>query len=121
MTPRLHYPFGQPPPGVEVFWRCEVTRYSVVIDAEAEIFGTSDPRLAMQWWSVKRRTPKGVRLNVGTFVNLSAIKKWANPTQEGALADFKARKDKQIGILSARLREAEKDRALADKVKEINL
>jgi hypothetical protein len=113
-TPRLYFSFGQPPVGVEVMWRCEARRYSVVLDAEAEIYGTSAPRLNMTWWRVKHRTPKGARLEIGTFVNLSATKKWANVTQELALADFKARKRKHISILTHRLREAEQELKLAE-------
>lgn len=112
---KLHYTFGQPPEGKDVLWRCEARRYSVVIDPEAEVYGTSAPRLEMTWWSIKRRTPKGARLNVGTFVNLTAVKRWACNTQAEALESFKARKRKQISILSYRLREAEGDLALAEK------
>ncbi len=108
---KLYYSFGQPPAGIDVLWRCEARRYSYTADADAEreVFGTTNPRLEMQWWSVKHRTPKGARLNIGTFVNLTATKRWACNTQAEALESFMARKRKQISILSHRIVEAEKD------------
>jgi hypothetical protein len=102
---KLHYPFGQPPDGVDVLWRCEAKRYSYVIDADSDQYGVTSPRLEMSWWRVSRRTPKGAWTH-GHFVLLTARKKWACQTQEDAIASFIARKNRQIAILTAQLRRA---------------
>jgi hypothetical protein len=109
---KLHYPFGPAPEGVDVLWRCEAQRYSVVIDPDADRYGVTPPRLEMCWWQVNRRTPQGAWIG-GKFVLLTATKRWACPTEEEALESFIARKRKQIRILSTQLRRAEADMALA--------
>lgn len=109
--PKIHYPFGPAPEGVDVLWRCEAKRYSYTIDADADQYGVTAPRLEMCWWHVDRRTPKGA-WTCGRFVLLTAIKKWACNTQEDALESFKARKKKQIRILSTQLARAQADLAL---------
>ncbi|WFU52219.1 hypothetical protein QA639_21160 [Bradyrhizobium pachyrhizi] len=109
---RLHYPRGQPPEGEDVLWRCEAKRYSYVVDADREEYGVTDPRLEMWWWEVKRRTPKGAWLWTGEFVLLTAFKKKYAETEALAIRDFKARKNKQIQILSRQLANAERELAL---------
>jgi hypothetical protein len=109
---QVHYSFGPAPAGVDVLWRCEAKRYSVVIDADADIYGVSDPRLEMTWWRIDRRTPKGAWVG-GQFIRLTAFKRWACNTEEEAFASFIARKKKHIAILSSQLRRAEADLALA--------
>lgn len=105
----LEYPFGHPDPGQDVLWRCEVTRYSVVIDADAERFGVSRPHPEMQWFRVVKRTRCGARLECGRFVRLTAHKRWACQTQQEAIESFVARKNAQIRILSAKLERAKED------------
>lgn len=109
----MKYPFGQPAAGMDVLWRCEAKRYSIVIDAEADYYGTSDPELEMQWWQVRHRTPNGARLMIDKFVLLTATKRWACNTEAEALVSFVARKNCQIAILTGHLRKAEADLALA--------
>lgn len=111
---KMHYPFGPAPEGVDVLWRCEAKRYSVVIDAEAEIYGTTDPRLEMTWWRVTKRTPKGARLVEGRFVLLTARKRWACNTRQEALESFVARKRRQIDILDDKLARARKELQLTE-------
>jgi hypothetical protein len=108
---KIHYPFGQPPEGVDVLYRCEAKRYSVVIDADADLYGVSAPRLEVTWWQVEHRTPKGAWA-AGRFVLLTAYKKWAAETEAEAIRDFVARKRKQIRILAAQLQSAERELAL---------
>lgn len=110
----LHFTFGQPPADKEVYWRVEARRYSYVVDPEAEIYGVTRPRLEATWWSVQKHTPKGVRLNVGTLVLHNSVKKWACPTLGEAIQSFKARKNKQIAILTARLNAAKQELALLE-------
>lgn len=109
-----HYIFGQPPEGMDVLWRVEACRYSYTIDADTDTYGVTDPRLEITWYKVLKRTPKGARL-ADRFILLSATKRWACNTEQEALASFVARKNKQISILTHRLRAAEKDLALASK------
>jgi hypothetical protein len=60
-----------------------------------------------------RRTPKGAWIG-GKFVRLTAHKKWACNTEDDALESFKARKRRQIAILSGNLQRAERELALTD-------
>ena len=102
----IHYPVGKPADPRQVLWRCEDKVYSVVIDAEAEIFGTSTPRLEMWWHPVARWTPKGAWVS-GKFVLLTAEKKWACRTEEEAIESLRQRRLKQARILRKRLEQAE--------------
>lgn len=66
-----------------------------------------------------RHTPKGVWLdNFGEqkFVLKAAHKQFACPTPEAALESFKARKRRQIGIISARLKAAKEGLEVAEKL-----
>lgn len=111
---KLHFAFSQPLEGTDVLWRVEAKRYSYVIDADADLYGVTGPRLEATWWSIKKRTPKGARLNTGMFVLLTARKKWACNTVDEALESFRKRKERQIKILSAKLDAAKLDLSLAD-------
>lgn len=102
------YPFGKPPEGVDVLWRAEARRYSYIIDAELERYGTTRPKLELHWYKVKKRTPCGAWVD-DKFVNLNCTKRYAVPTEAEALESFKARKQRQIKILSSRLSEAEEE------------
>ena len=112
MLKHLTYPRGPVPAGTPVLWRCEAKRYSVCIDPDRDVYGTTPPRLEMSWWTIDRATPKGAWV-CGRFVLLTATKRWACPTEEEALGSFTARKRKQIRILSTQLSRAEADLALA--------
>ncbi|UPT95468.1 hypothetical protein J4G48_0040655 [Bradyrhizobium barranii subsp. apii] len=112
MIKHVHYPRGAAPASTPVLWRCEAKRYSVCVDPDRDVYGTTPPKLEMWWWEIDRVTPKGAWV-CGRFVLLSATKRWACPTEEEALESFMARKRKQIRILSHRLKEAEVDLALA--------
>ena len=52
---------------------------------------------------VQKKTPCGVRLDCGRFVNNSHRKRWAYPTDEEARSAFLARKRRQALILKAQL------------------
>lgn len=106
-----HYPYGPAPKGVDVLWRCEAQRYSVVLDADADLYGITDPRLELRWHRVTKRTPKGAWLGT-RFVLLTARKRWATNTEDEAIESFIARKRRQIEILTGKLKQAEADLAL---------
>ena len=103
------YPLGSPPEDKAVLWRCEVKRYSVVIDAELELYGTSDPQIELTWWEILRKTPKGHRLWCGKFVNSSSRKKWAATTQLEAIKDCLARRRRCLTIYQHRAQSAHEE------------
>lgn len=102
---KLYYPRGKPANG-EVLWRCEARTYSVILDAEAEKYGVSDPQLEMTWYPIQRRTPQGAWIE-GRFVRLTAVKRWACPTEREALEEFIRRKRLHVGFLEDKLRKVE--------------
>lgn len=117
---RVTYPFGQPPEGADVLWRADAQRYSYVVDAELEIFGTTAPRLELTWWRVAKRTRCGARLDTGRFVYLDdsiTRRRWASPTPEEAIASFIARRKRQIMLLKGQLAYARQELALAERAK----
>lgn len=109
MGAQLHFPWGRPPEGVEVWWRIEAKSYSVVIDADREEYGSTPPRLEAMWFEVIKTTPKGVWL-ADRFCLRDARKRFACPTLHEAIESFVARKDRQIRILSNQLASAQKRR-----------
>jgi len=111
---KLHYPFGKPPEGLDVLWRCEAKRYSYVIDPDADRYGVTDPQLELCWYAVARRTARGAWLVGGEFQRLTAFKKRYSETEEDAVNDFKARKRKQIDIVTRQLQRAQEELALTE-------
>ena len=127
---RVHFPFGKPPEGIDVLWRCEARRYSIVIDAEREEYGVSNPRLEVRFFFVVQRTPKGAWIRKDysfsrsklveldrtkhQLVILSHIKAYARNTVEEAVADFAARRCRQIKILEGQLQRARYELALTE-------
>jgi hypothetical protein len=110
---RLHYPHGKPPEGRDALWRCTAQSYSYIIDADREQYGVTDPRLELRWYPVDRRTPKGAWV-CGEFQLLTAFKKKFSETEEDAISDFKARKRKQIRIVTNQLRRAQIELSLTE-------
>ena len=108
----------------EMWYRFEDRRYSVTIDADAEVFG-SRMDVELHEYYVAKHTPKGVWLTMfrcssdtpfspktywARFVLHSARKRFACPTIELAKESFIARKRKQARIHRARAAQA--DRAI---------
>lgn len=113
--PTLTYSFGLPPEGTDVLWRCEVRRYSIVIDAEAELFGSSDAHVLMTWYAVKKRTRCGAWIE-GRFVNLQAKRQWASNTVAEALDKCIRRKRRQVAIYDSHLSAYKKDLAVLEAI-----
>lgn len=66
--------------------------------------------LALHRFPIRKLTPCGVQIDVWgrrRFVNLGSHKRYACPTEAEAMESFKARKQRQVGILRYRLAEAE--------------
>ena len=106
------FPYGKPPAGVDVVWRCVAQRYSVVIDPDRELYGVSDPRIEMHWANVWRRTKRGVYVDGCITFPESKRSKWRN-TPEAALASLVERRRRQVSILTTQLRRAEQELSLA--------
>jgi hypothetical protein len=116
---KVTYPFGRPPEGVEVLWRVEARSYSYVVDADAEIYGSTSPVLEMCWIRVEKWTRCGARLCDGKYVNLDkniSRREWASRTEAEALTSFKARKARQIAILEGQAQRARIELELTDGV-----
>lgn len=109
----VKYPYGRPAEGADVLWRCEARCYSICIDPDADLYGTSGPEIELQWWPVRKRTPCGAWLD-GRFVRLTAFKRWACNTENEALASLIARRKRQTSILKTQLARAENELALAE-------
>lgn len=106
---KLYFPFGHPPEGEDVLWRCESKQYSYIVDAEREEYGVTNPRLELCWFSVRKRTPHGAWIKPfgsdDRFVKLTAKgKKYATETVAEAVDQFKHRKRRYKKILEGRLR-----------------
>ena len=82
---KLHYPFGQPPEGVDVLWRCETKRYSHL----------ADPRLELYWHI---RNPLDA-----SYTDDCQL------TVDEAVKDFIARRKRQIAILESQLQRAQRE------------
>lgn len=114
---QMIYPFGPPPDGVDVLWRCESKVFSYTIDPETDRYGTTDPVLHMMWFTVKRWTPTGARLEDGKMVYLDkkiTRREWASKTLEEALQSFKERRMRQVNILQHQLNYAQAELDLAN-------
>lgn len=118
LSEKITYPFGKPPEGEDVLWRCEARSYAVCIDPELERYGSTPLRLEMYWFPVRKRTPKGAWIPGPwcgkRFVRLGETrKKYACNTEAEALESYIARKSRQISILSNRLKDAELGHSMA--------
>jgi hypothetical protein len=120
----VRVPFGEPPVGTDVLWRATTQRYSVIIDAEAERYGTSDAEIQLFWFPIHHRTASGawiedMRLPSDSvirhddsprkFVNLKCVKQYASETKLEALKQLFFRRKRQISIYSTRLSRAQEE------------
>jgi hypothetical protein len=94
---------------MEVLYRYENWQTAGPVDEWGYTCGPSTTNTGLREYEVIRTTPKGVWIEYygsEKFVKLNARKRFACPTKEEALASFVARKEKQIRILKAQLRNA---------------
>lgn len=116
----------------EYWYRYEDVKYAAPIDEYERPIGEGRVEVRLRKYRVIKHTPKGVWIsqdfwftphhdhiypdNVNKkFVLRDARKRFACPTIEEALESFKARKKRQIRILRAQARDAEKALEKADK------
>ncbi len=115
---KVELPWGQPPIGVEVLWRVEAKRYSYVVDADADIYGVTDPVLELHWYRVRHWTKGGnARLENGKLVLFDKFitrRRWACRTPEEALASLIARRRRQERILLGQLQGVRAELAMAE-------
>lgn len=124
MRGKAHYPRGQPPEGVDVLWRCDARSYSYVIDADREEYGSTPPRIELEWAEIERRTPKGAYLKHEyrdgftwrRYVPLFARNRRFASTPAEALADFIGRRKRQHYILNRQLRRCDYELELAQSI-----
>jgi hypothetical protein len=102
---RAVYPFGLPPQGMDVLWRCQVRTYSVIVDAEREEYSTKS-ELEIIWFKVLKRTEKSIQIkDIGgaRFLRINTTRKYACETREEAIQSFIEKKKRQIEILIGQL------------------
>lgn len=107
---------SQPENSKEYWWRVEERVESRGYIAEWGEYVTTGSSVSatMIYIEVLRHTPKGVRLQDGTWVSKTAKKRFAYPTQEEAIQGYAARKNRQVSILKSKLRLAEDALRLAE-------
>lgn len=94
----------------DTWYRYEDQRYAPPLDEWERPCGAGRLAVELREYRVSRVTPKGVWLGgfyTRRFVLLEANKRFACPTKAEAMTSFLARKEKQAGILSSRLRNVE--------------
>ncbi len=92
------------------WYRYEEIRYAPVADEYGERHGKGNMEIRLREFTVDKTTPKGVWIfarDGRRFVRRDTNKRYACPTVEEAVESFKARKRRQIRILSNRLHDAE--------------
>jgi hypothetical protein len=90
----------------EYWYRYEDRLYSSGVDEFEFPLDTPILQVKLRRYRVRKLTPCGARLENGRFVLRSAKKRWATPTVKEAEESFVARKNRQINILSNRLKHA---------------
>lgn len=93
----------------ETYYRYETQRYSVVVDADADLFDVSPPELRLTTHRVVKKTPRGVKLDNGRLICAHWHKKWAHSTLEEAMAGIIARRERHARILKSKLARVEED------------
>lgn len=97
---------------IEKLYRIDSVCYAAPLDEFENPIGEGRKELHIDSFDVIKRTPCGVWIRVNSwsdekrFVNLKSRKKYACETIDDAKLSFIARKNRQIKILSARLRTA---------------
>lgn len=104
---------------MDKLYRYEEILYSWGLDQFDEPIPGYNMKVMLSDFPIIRRTPKGAWIdlyNEKKFVLLTAIKQYASESKEIALQQFKARKTKQIEILTAKLKQANEALKLAESV-----
>lgn len=105
---------------VGYLYRFDAVSYAYCIDPDWDYWGSTPSQLELTLYPVKRWTNTGATLFMWSgarrkHVNFSHNKQFACRTPQQALESYRARKTRQIAILKARLRNAERDLSLAQR------
>lgn len=102
-------------------YRYETRSYSIVIDADMDIYGSSGPKLILKEFFITAKTPKGCWIGYfkgskDFWVSDTSRKRKAHRTKEEALAAYKIRKTAYVKHATARLARAKAELKLSEKV-----
>ena len=104
-----------------VLYRIVAQRYSYVIDADREEYGTTAPQLEIRAYRVVKWTEHGATLDVWSgarrkWVDLRPTRavQWASRTPEDALEHYRKRKEWRVHYIERDLRKARAELSLAD-------
>ena len=104
-------------------YRYDSKRYSIVIDADREIYGTSFPKLELNEYDVSCETPKGFWISYFSggskdkWISKSARKRFAYPTKNEALDAYIKRKTSYVRHSERKLAEAKEDLKIGENEK----
>lgn len=116
----IHFPIGRPLPEDDVLWRVYAQRYSEIVDADADVYRVTPPRLEAVFYIVEKRTACGawIRDHDGErrFVRLNTTgKRYAYNTISDALDGLIARRKRQLQILAGQTARAQEELHLAER------
>lgn len=107
--------------GSEVWHRIDYVRYAPPLDEFERPCGIGRLELWHQTYRVIRGTPKGVWLEIlpghKRFVLIGSKRQYASPTLAAAKHKFRKRKERQMAILKAKIREIEEALDKLDELK----
>ena len=107
----------------EIWYRYDAIHYAPPLDELERPCGNGEIEIRLREFKVIKQTPKGVWViwkagifsdsyEEKRFILRDARKRYACPTKEEAAVSFRARKKRQICMLKAQLRDAERALAL---------
>ena len=95
----------------EVWHRIDYVRYAAPLDEFERPSGSGSLELVQQTYPVLKHTKKGAWLDIGCgcrrFVLCVSKRQFASPTLSLAKLKFRKRKERQLGILRAKIRDIE--------------
>lgn len=105
-----------------LWWRVQEQQYANSVDEYGDpVPGTGTMEIIAEWFTVVKRTPKGVWLSAygmteKRFVLNGARKKFACPTLINAFGSFIERKKRQHGIYTARAKAASRAKLMGEEL-----
>ena len=103
----------------EYYYRAAHINYAPSLDQFDEPMGQGRVEVVVYHYAVAKHTPKGVRLENGKFVSNTSRRRFANPTREEAIVSYLARKEAEISIYQARIKNIKRAMAVADYARDI--
>lgn len=103
-----------PPEPVALLYRVDDAQYAACLDEFGDSSGQGRLSVNVTSYVIRSYTAFGAWIDGPRFVNLRASKQFACASKAEAIASFKARKNRQIRILSTQLDRAERALALIE-------